>query len=87
MALEAFIVPSNEYTIRKLLFVGTYYNLTKDQELKRIIEACSNDPRFEFFYEIMINNCSNKTPKSSIEDIKKFILKPTDKKHQKNNKH
>lgn len=79
MALEAFIIPSNEYTIRKLLFVGTYYNLTKDQELKRIIEACSNDPRFEFFYEIMINNCSNKTPKSSTEDIKKFILKPTDK--------
>ena len=79
MALEAFIIPSNEYTIRKLLFVGTYYNLTKDQELKEIIEAFSNDPRFEFFYEIMINNCSNKNPKSSTENIKKLILKPTDK--------
>ncbi len=79
MAQEAFMIPSNEYTIRKLLFVGTYYNLTKDQELKEIIEEFSNDSRFEFFYEIMINNCANKTPESSTEDIKKLILKPTDK--------
>lgn len=84
IAQEVFRVQSDEYTIRKLLFVGTYYDLTNDQKLREIIEKFSSDPRFEFFYEIMINNCSDKTPKNPTDDIKKLILKSTDKNKPKN---
>ena len=48
MAQEAFMLPSDEYTIRKLILVGTYYALTKDKELRKIIEEFSNDSRYEF---------------------------------------
>lgn len=75
MVQEAFMIPSNEYTIRKLLFVGTYYSLTEDEELREIIEEYRDDPRFKIFYEIMINNCSSQSSKGLTEDIKKFVLK------------
>ena len=79
IAQEVFMLPSDEYTIRKLLLVGTYYNLTKDSELKEIIEEFSDNPKYDFFYEIMINNCANKSYDNLSKDIKKLILKPTDK--------
>lgn len=79
IAQEVFMLPSDEYTIRKLLLVGTYYNLTKDSELKEIIEEFSDNPKYDFFYEVMINNCANKSYGNLSKDIKKLILKPTDK--------
>ena len=79
MAQEAFMLPSDEYTIRKLILVGTYYALTKDKQLREIIEEFSNDSRYEFFAEIMLNNCANKNPYSLSGDAKKLILKQTDK--------
>lgn len=79
MAQEAFMLPSDEYTIRKLILVGTYYALTKDKQLREIIEEFSNDSRYEFFAEIMLNNCANKNPDSLSGDAKKLILKQIDK--------
>lgn len=86
IAQEAFMLPSDEYTIRKLILVGTYYALTKDNELREIIEEFSDDSRYEFFAEIMLNNCANKNPDSLSEDAKKLILKQTDKKIPSNGK-
>lgn len=79
MAKEVFMVPSDEYTIRKLLLVGTYYNLTNDVELKKIIEEFKNNTKYEFFYDIMINNCTNKNPEELSQDVKKLILRLNDK--------
>ena len=75
MAKEVFMLPSDEYTIRKLLLVGTYYNLTNDVELKKIIEEFKNNTKYEFFYDIMINNCTNKNPEELSQDVKKLILR------------
>lgn len=82
IASEVFKVSINEYTIKKLILVGTYYNLTQDQEILDIVNNFKNHPNYDFFYDIMINNCSNKIIKDNLtEDVKKLILKPKDKKN------
>ena len=72
---EAFVIPNDEYTIRKLIFVGTYYALTEDSEIKETVLKYQNDERFAFFYEIMINNCKGKIKECLPEDIKKLLKK------------
>ena len=64
-----------EAIIKKLIFVGTYYALTKDPEIKEIILKYWNDERFIFFYEIMINNCKGKIKECLPKDVKKLIKK------------
>ena len=84
MAQEVFMVPTDEYTVRKLLLVGTYYQLTKDEQLKEIIEEFKDNPNYDFFHEVMINNCKNITNNNLSKDIKKLILKPNNKNKPKN---
>ncbi len=78
IAQEVFRVNPDEYTIRKILLVATYYDLTKDEELKRIIEKFKNHPQYDFFYEVMINNCSNIDPNMLFQGRKLLTFKPID---------
>lgn len=57
LADEIFMTPTNEFTIRKLIMVGTYYNITKDKDIKKTIESHKNDSRYSLFREVIINNC------------------------------
>jgi len=84
IARELFMVPSDEYTIRKLLLVGTYYDLTKDETIRDIIGEFKDNSKYDSFYEIMINNCKNMTTDNLSQDIKKLVLRK-DEKNKSNN--
>ena len=72
---EIFKRPSNEYTIRKLLLAGAYYYLTKDEVIKGIMKEYKEDSRYNFFYEVIINNCNSKMVNDMPNEIKKLVLK------------
>ena len=72
---EIFKRPSNEYTIRKLLLVGAYYYLTKDEVIKEIMKEYKEDSRYNFFYEVIINNCNSKMVNDMPNEVKKLVLK------------
>lgn len=74
MADEVFLVPCNEYTIRKLLLVSTYYYLTESDEILNIVNKHRDDPRYSLFYEIMINNFESNNAKYK-EQVQKLIRK------------
>lgn len=72
---EIFEVPCDEFTIRKLLFIKTYYELTKDDDLKENIEEYNNHPNFKFFYDLMINDVQNTQKDNLPPDVRKLIYK------------
>lgn len=73
MVQEVFLTLPNEFTIRKLLLVSTYYDLTKDDELKEVIEDFKTDSKYEFFYDVMFNDGVDKRVDLS-ENIKQLIF-------------
>ena len=70
-----FRVPYDEYTIRKLLLVSTYYNLTRSYKILEIVNSYSNHPRYKLFYDIIINNCEITDSKEFKEQVQKLTLK------------
>lgn len=53
LANEVFIVEENNFTIRKLLFIGTYYGLTGDPEIKNIIQKYQNHPLYFYYTDVI----------------------------------
>lgn len=74
MVQEVFLTQPNEFTIRKLLLVSTYYDLTKDDDFKEAIEDFKTDSKYEFFYDVMFNNGTEKRVDGLTENIKKLIF-------------
>ena len=53
MADEVFMTETNENTIKKLLFISTYYELTKDKKIVRILNKHSNKDNFATYSDII----------------------------------
>lgn len=53
MADEVFMTKADENTIKKLLFISTYYELTKDKKIVRILNKHSNNDNFTIYSEII----------------------------------
>lgn len=53
MADEVFKTETDENTIKKLLFISTYYELTKDKKIVRILNKHSNNSNFKIYSEII----------------------------------
>lgn len=68
---ELFLNPSNEFTIKKLLYIKTYYDVTQDSYLIHEITKYSQDNRYELFYSIVVND--NQLNKKTIEKRKKYF--------------
>lgn len=56
MASEIFLTPFDENTIKKLLFISTYYELTKDNEICDILNSFSNYENFSLYIEIIFGS-------------------------------
>lgn len=70
LAQEVFEAPCDEFTIRKLLLIKTYYELTSDEELKETIENYKTSSSYETFYNIMFNNIMN----NNLSDKEKELI-------------
>lgn len=53
MADEVFMAETDENTIKKLLFISTYYELTKDKKIVRILNKHSNNDNFATYSDII----------------------------------
>lgn len=60
MADEIFQVDVNEYTIRKLLMLATYYEITKNEDLFYIINNYQYHNNYKWFSEIIFVDGKNK---------------------------
>lgn len=58
---ELFNIYPDEYFLKKLLFVKSYYALTNDQELLEEISMYNNHPNYNDIYNIIIGDEKNKT--------------------------
>lgn len=53
MADEVFMVEPDANTVKKLLLISTYYELSEDDEIKDIVNSHNDDDNFEFYSEII----------------------------------
>ncbi len=44
------------FTTRKLLYLRTYYSLTKDENLKNLMPSYTKNPNYQKYYEIIFND-------------------------------
>lgn len=56
MADEVFISPQNEFTLKKLLFISTYYTLTKDKTIVDILMHHFEHENFSTYMEIIFGD-------------------------------
>lgn len=61
MASEVFLVPEDKNTVKKLLFVSTYYDLTGDESVKEIMGRYSNHEKFNLYSKITFGKQKGKT--------------------------
>lgn len=60
MASEVFLVPYDKNTIKKLLFISTYYELSEDEVVKDIIDSHSNHEQYNFYKRIVFGEQKSK---------------------------
>ena len=60
---------NDENTLRKLLFIKTYYNLTKDKRIKDLIERYSNRGLYQRIKSVVLEN--GKSMKNHQKDLQK----------------
>ena len=65
---EVFQSPVNDNTIKKLLFIKTYYTLTKDKELIDIFKKYKDRPEYYFYSKIVFGNILGNTLKRNLEE-------------------
>lgn len=59
MADEIFWVGFNEFTILKLIFMGAYYDLTQDDDFKKIFEKHNKEEVYQAYATLLFNNMDN----------------------------
>lgn len=65
---EVFQSPVDDNTIKKLLFIKTYYTLTKDKELMDIFKKYKDKPEYCFYSTIVFGNTLGNTLKRNLEE-------------------
>ena len=59
IAYEIFTEPENEYTIRKLIFLSTYYDLTMDNKIIKIINKHKKNKNYNKYTKIIFEKNEN----------------------------
>ena len=60
MASEVFLSPSNKFTVRKLLFVSTYYELSGDEGIKDIVDSYSDRKEYDLYKKVIFGEPKSK---------------------------
>ena len=53
MPSEVFLVPYDKNTLKKLLFISTYYELSEDEVVKDIIDSYSEHEQYSFYRRVV----------------------------------
>ena len=60
MSSEVFLVPYDKNTLKKLLFISTYYELSEDEVVKDIIDSYSEHEQYGFYRRVVFGEQKNK---------------------------
>ena len=60
MASEIFEVGANKYTLRKLLMLATFYDITKCEDIVDVIDGYKNNSNYSHFCDIIFGDSNNK---------------------------
>lgn len=60
MASEIFEVGTNKYTLRKLLMLATFYDITKCEDIVDAIDSYKNNNNYSYFCDIIFGDSNNK---------------------------
>ena len=60
MASEIFEVGNNKYTLRKLLMLATFYDITKCEDIVDAIDGYKNNNNYSYFCDIIFGDSNNK---------------------------
>ena len=60
MSSEVFLVPYDKNTLKKLLFISTYYELSEDEVVKDIIDSYSEHEQYSFYRRVVFGEQKNK---------------------------
>ena len=60
MASEIFEVGNNKYTLRKLLMLATFYDITKCEDIVDVIDGYKNNNNYSYFCDIIFGDSNNK---------------------------
>ena len=60
MASEIFEVGTNKYTLRKLLMLATFYDITKCEDIVDVINGYKNNNNYSYFCDIIFGDSNNK---------------------------
>ncbi len=60
MASEVFLSPSNKFTVRKLLFISTYYELSGDEVIKEIVDNYSDRKEYGLYKKVIFGEPKSK---------------------------
>ena len=60
MASEIFEVGNNKYTLRKLLMLATFYDITKCEDIVDVINGYKNNSNYSYFCDIIFGDSNNK---------------------------
>ena len=67
MADEVFKVEEDDNTVKKLLFISTYYELTGDEAIPLIVNEHEDDDRFDTYSEVIFGEQSDKEKKMQLK--------------------
>lgn len=65
----------DQYTIKKLLLIGTYYEITQEEEIKEAIMDYEDDSKFDLFSEIMLYDFKRKSKEEGFVEKGKELFK------------
>ena len=60
MASEIFEIGTNKYTLRKLLMLATFYDITKCEDIVDVIDGYKNNNNYSYFCDIIFGDSNNK---------------------------
>lgn len=60
MASEVFLAPEDKNTVKKLLFISTYYELSEDDAIKEIMDKYSNHEKYGLYTKIVFGKQKSK---------------------------
>lgn len=60
MASEIFEIGTNKYTLRKLMMLATFYDITKCEDIVDVIDGYKNNNNYSYFCDIIFGDSNNK---------------------------
>ncbi len=67
MTKELFLKPEDQYRVKKILFIATYYELTKNRRVKAEFDANKTHKMYKYYYDLILGPSQGKATKRTRE--------------------